>query len=258
MPTFSSIQLGPTGRSVARSYANTISKLVSARKCYAKFISIIFSARTPFLETNIGADPVKDMSDDQRRYKNAMTFLTQEQPGKGGLTLIELYTAKQSKYTQVVAEKNAAFNKALSDSNEATKNEPMPKDKAKEHYDRWVQEHARTWRNYVQAAYMDWVVTGKKEEVEYWFSVVDQDSALSRVEQSKASYVHEFLTSLYLTSFGLFPGNHALGRRPGHRRFMRISEGETRAYRLVRSVKYPTIANSHDHDHIGRTFARPR
>jgi len=32
---------------------------------------------------------------------------------------------------------------------------------------------------------MDWVITGKKEQVEYWFAVVDQDSALARVEKSK-------------------------------------------------------------------------
>ena len=109
------------------------------------------------------------MSEDQRRYKNAMTFLTQEQPGKDGMTLIELYTEKQSKYTKDLAEKNAAFNKALIDAKEATKNNAKPHDAAKEHYDRWVQEHACTWRNCVQAAYMDWVISGKKEEVDYWF-----------------------------------------------------------------------------------------
>jgi len=151
------------------------------------------------------------MSEDQRRYKKAMTVLTQEQPGKDGQTLIELYTEKQSKYTKVVAEKNAAFNNALIASNDATKGDANPKKAAKEHYDRWVQEHARTWRNYVQAAYMDWVVTGKKEEVEYWFSVVDQDSALSRVEQSKASFVLEFLTSFYLTSSDLISRKSCAG-----------------------------------------------
>lgn len=33
MPTFSTLQMGPTGKSVARSYANAIGKLVSAGKC---------------------------------------------------------------------------------------------------------------------------------------------------------------------------------------------------------------------------------
>jgi hypothetical protein len=32
---------------------------------------------------------------------------------------------------------------------------------------------------------MDWVTIGKKEETEYWFSIVDNDSAMSRVEASK-------------------------------------------------------------------------
>jgi len=34
---------------------------------------------------------------------------------------------------------------------------------------------------------MDWVTTGKKEEVEYYFAVVDNESAMSRVEASKVS-----------------------------------------------------------------------
>jgi hypothetical protein len=41
------------------------------------------------------------------------------------------------------------------------------------------------YNNHVQAAYMDWVTLGKKEEVEYYFAIVDNDSAMSRVEASK-------------------------------------------------------------------------
>lgn len=36
---------------------------------------------------------------------------------------------------------------------------------------------------------MELVTLGKKEEVEYWFSIVDCDSAMARVEASKASIV---------------------------------------------------------------------
>jgi hypothetical protein len=90
-----------------------------------------------------------------------MTSLTKEEPS---LTLIELYTQKQSKYTPVIAKKNATF-KAVREAQDHAGFQS--REAAKEHYDRWGQEHAHTWRNYVQAAYMDSVVSGKKE-VESW------------------------------------------------------------------------------------------
>jgi len=107
-------------------------------------------------------------------------------------TLIELYTEKQTRYTQVVAEKTKAFRQAREDAQQVYTN---PKD-VRVAYEKWVEEHARTYRNYVQAAYMDWVVTGKKEEVEFYFAVVDQDTAMARVEQSK----------VILRYFSLLPG----------------------------------------------------
>lgn len=163
MPTLSTLQMGPTGKSVARSYAKAISKLVSAG-------------------TTIGVD-ASSMSDDQKRYDQGMRILSAELPERPGKTLVELYTEKQAAYTQAVENKTKAFDGAL----QRAKDDPLNRtaDQVREAYDKWVSENARTYRNYVQAAYMDWVITGKKEEVEYWFSVVDQDSAFSRVEQSK-------------------------------------------------------------------------
>jgi hypothetical protein len=99
------------------------------------------------------------------------------------MSLVELYTEKQAKYTKACAEKTKAFSDALKDAQLRSKSTKGQR----QLYDQWVQENAKTWRNYVQAAYMDWVITGRKEEVEYWFSVVDQDSAMARVEHSKAS-----------------------------------------------------------------------
>ncbi|TBU31906.1 hypothetical protein BD311DRAFT_804364 [Dichomitus squalens] len=161
MPTLSPIQMGPTGRSVARSYAKAISQLIPAG-------------------TTVGVDELHALTDDQQRYKRAMMNLSTEVEGKG-MTLVELYTKKQAVYTKACEQKTHAFLEALERAAKSTKSVKA----AREWYDQWVEENARTWRNYVQAAYMDWVITGRKEEVEYWFSVVDQDSAMARIEQSK-------------------------------------------------------------------------
>ncbi|CAE7138793.1 unnamed protein product [Rhizoctonia solani] len=169
MPAMAPIQMGPTGRSVSRSYATTISKLVPAG-------------------TTVGVDDGAEMTAEQKRYKQAMETLSREVPGKNGVSLVELYTQKQATYTKAVAEKTKAFQAALKQAQDDPSNRTTAQ--AREDYDRWVQENAKTYRNFVQAAYMDWVITGKKEEVEYWFSVVDQDSALARVEQSKETMRH--------------------------------------------------------------------
>ncbi|EJF57272.1 hypothetical protein DICSQDRAFT_129594 [Dichomitus squalens LYAD-421 SS1] len=161
MPMLSPIQMGPSGRSVSRSYANTISKLIPAG-------------------TTVGVDEGKPLTDDQQRYKQAMSSLSAE-VGDKDMTLVELYTQKQAAYTRACAEKTRAFAEALEKATNSTKSAKA----ARQRYDQWVQENAKTWRNYVQAAYMDWVIMGRKEEVEYWFSVVDQESAMARVEQSK-------------------------------------------------------------------------
>ncbi|KAF8596197.1 hypothetical protein BDV93DRAFT_539470 [Ceratobasidium sp. AG-I] len=164
MPTLSPIQMGPTGRSVARSYANALGKLVPAG-------------------TTVGISEGQAMTEDQKCYKQAMKILSAKVPDKQGQSLVELYAEKQTKYTKAVAEKTQAFQDALTRAQANPANRTHKQ--AREAYDKWVQENARTYRNYVQAAYMDWVIMGKKEEVEYWFSVVDQDSAMARIEKSK-------------------------------------------------------------------------
>ncbi|KAJ7089120.1 hypothetical protein C8R44DRAFT_892496 [Mycena epipterygia] len=163
-PPCSSVPL--TGRSVARSYATAISKLIPAG-------------------TTIGIDEgsTKSFSEDQKRYKQAMTILSAEVPNKNGHTLVELYTLKQKAYTDSVTAKTRAFDEAMKIAQKDPSNKTSEEVRAA--YDHWVQENSRAYRNSVQAAYMDWVIMGKMEEVEYWFSVVDQDSALARVEQSK-------------------------------------------------------------------------
>ncbi|KIK61764.1 hypothetical protein GYMLUDRAFT_996854 [Collybiopsis luxurians FD-317 M1] len=166
MPALAAVQLGPTGRSVARSYATAISKFVPSG-------------------STIGVDEgsTAPLTEQQKRYKQAMALLSAEVPNKDGHTLVELYTIKQRAYTDAVSAKTKAFDDAMIIAQKDPANKTGEQVRAA--YDRWVQENSRAYRNSVQAAYMDWVIMGKKEEVEYWFSVVDQDSALARVEQSK-------------------------------------------------------------------------
>lgn len=128
----------------------------------------------------------KALNDDQKQFKKAMDFLSAPVRDKGGKTNIEVYTDCQAKYTTVVQNKTKAFNGALE---EAQKLHGPNTELVDGVYNKWVEENARVWRNHVQAAYMNWVITGRKEEVEFWFAIVDQDSAMSRVEQSKVCII---------------------------------------------------------------------
>jgi hypothetical protein len=133
-----------------------------------------------------------------------MDWLTAEDPDFPGKNHVEVYVEKQQKYTDVVERKQKAFNAALKAANEDPANKTRVQRRAA--YDAWVNENARTYRNYLQAAYMDWVIVGKKEAVEFWFSIVDMDSAMARVEQSKVSQSSLRSERSNLT---LNPGSHA-------------------------------------------------
>ena len=96
---------------------------------------------------------------------------------------IEVYRDKQLNYTNAFERKIKAFDEALDRAIKDPANTTVALRRAA--YDKWVGENQKTYNNLVQAAYMDWVTLGKKEEVEYYFAIVDNDSAMSRVEASK-------------------------------------------------------------------------
>jgi hypothetical protein len=112
-----------------------------------------------------------------------MNWLTAEHPLCPNQTRVDIYVAKQRRYTEVVEAKTRAFDNALAVAQRDPKNRTIAQQR--EAYDQWVNENARTYRNYIQAAYMDWVITGRKETVEYYFAIVDTDSSMARVEKSK-------------------------------------------------------------------------
>ncbi|KAF9642588.1 hypothetical protein BDM02DRAFT_3235284 [Thelephora ganbajun] len=165
MPTLSGIQLGPTGRSIAQSYGATLSKFCPAGST-----------------TGI-PDDATSLTDEEKRYQDAMNWLLYKDPDHPKQSRIDLYKEKQAEYTDAFERKIKAFNDVL-ERVVADPRYPTLKEQ-REAYDRWVQVNQKTYNNHIQAAYMDWVTTGKKEEVEYYFAVVDNDSAMSRVEASK-------------------------------------------------------------------------
>lgn len=184
MPTLSGIQLGPTGRSVAKSYGATLSKLCPSGLCLAWGMCSMFDDSGVGSTTGI-RDDSGTLSDEERRYQNAMEWLRMKHADYPTKSHIDIYKEKQAKYTDAFERKTKNFNTALQYITDDPRH-PTLNDK-REAYDRWVQENQKTYNNHVQAAYMDWVTTGKKEEVEYYFAVVDNESAMARVEASKAS-----------------------------------------------------------------------
>lgn len=111
-----------------------------------------------------------------------MAWLIKEDAKNPGKTHLDTYIEKQRVYT-------AAEERRIKLSDEAS--ERLMRDPSKtvaqkrEEYDTWIRENSRQLKNAVEAAYKDWVVHGRKEETEYWFSVVDNDSAMARIEASK-------------------------------------------------------------------------
>ena len=130
-----------------------------------------------------------DLDGSERRYQSAMSWLTTPAVPNSAQTRIDVYRDKQTAYTDAFERKVKAFDDALERAMKESPNNPRAA------YDKWVSENHKTYNNHVQAAYMDWVTLGKKEEVEYYFAIVDNDSAMARVEASK---VCGFVDTQYL------------------------------------------------------------
>lgn len=127
--------------------------------------------------------PHDELSDNEKRYKFSMEWLTARDPDNNDKTRVDIYREKQKAYTDAFEHKAEEYAKALRQATHDTANTSLKKQR--EAFDIWVEQNHKTYNNHVQAAYIDWVTMGKKEEVEYHFSIVDNDSAMSRVEASK-------------------------------------------------------------------------
>jgi hypothetical protein len=150
-------------------------------------------------------EPGTNPSADEKRYLDAMKWLLTQDPGTGK-THIQNYVEKQKAYNEAFEKKVKDFDAALQKAKDDPANTTVDLQRAA--YDQFVAENVRIYRALVQAAYMDWVVVGKKEEVEYWFAVVDHDSILSRVEASKVSLVSTMTSTTAVLILEI--GSHAI------------------------------------------------
>jgi len=184
MPALSGVQLGPTGKSVSKSYAATLRKLRTAGWCYLHFSFSSWLTSTSSGSTGISDETSTDrLSPSELRYRRAMDYLVgrdKEEPTK---SRVDLYREKQTLYTDALERKTKAYHGALARATSDPHNTTPHLQRAA--YDRWVAENYEAFNGHVQAAYMNWVTIGKKEEVEHYFSIVDNDSAMSRVNASK-------------------------------------------------------------------------
>ncbi|EWG53996.1 hypothetical protein FVEG_17215 [Fusarium verticillioides 7600] len=141
------------------------------------------------IDSLIPASPVVTPSPDipshgKMDYAKSMELLKLKIPGTSK-TVIEAYRDKEMKWAErqqawEQAKINAA-RKAESAIEEGTKDYVK---KRQEYFDKWMKSEAKSYKNAIQAAWMDWVINGKKMEVDMIFGMVQVDS-MARIENSK-------------------------------------------------------------------------
>ncbi|KAF5603989.1 hypothetical protein FPCIR_1050 [Fusarium pseudocircinatum] len=170
MMPIANIMIGNTGKSVARSYSCALDALLPAKAT----ISSGEGARSP----------------GESHYDAAMKFLRQKDAN--GKTAVDLYREKQQAWCQAQAAWDKAKIQAQANAEDAEKRyPPTPGDdflaKQKQYIADWTQMNYMMFRTETQGAWMDWVVNGQKYNVDFNFGVVDVDSIMSQIEDSKES-----------------------------------------------------------------------
>lgn len=115
-----------------------------------------------------------------------MEWLLTEDEGNPGKTHLQTYIEKRSLYIEAEDRKIQVSQEAYS--NVIGELSASSVEKQREAYNDWLRFNARDLRNDVEAAYEDWIINGRKQAVEHWFALVDDESALGFVQKSKASH----------------------------------------------------------------------
>ncbi|RSL93925.1 hypothetical protein CEP52_012953 [Fusarium oligoseptatum] len=175
------IMLGPTGKSVSRSYYTALDTLVPRKTDIGS------------TDIDLGAKPNKST-----RYGQALDFLRSnvevsqkrisEQKVKGAKkkvlqmggteSLVEVHVAKQLAWAEARAKLDEARNQAV----DARMNRADQQGSA-EYSER--QKNIRNAQAETHARWMDWVANGDKSRVDYAFALVDRDSIMARIEKAK-------------------------------------------------------------------------
>lgn len=164
MCPLSYIMVGNTGKSVSRSYSRALDGLVPRQATV----------------TSGGVNPIR--SPGEKGYDDAMAYLTKRDE-KTGLTPVDIYVEKQSLWTEAQEAWDKAKLRAQKEAMAAF-DDPVSQ---RQHYDDWNQANYRKYKFAVQGRWIDWVANGHKYDVEFNFGMVDTDSIMARVENSKES-----------------------------------------------------------------------
>ncbi|KAK0612567.1 hypothetical protein B0T17DRAFT_564881 [Bombardia bombarda] len=165
MCPLSYIMVGNTGKSVSRSYSRALDGLVPKHAT---------------VKTG-GKNPIR--SPGEQGYDDAMKYLTTVDDTTG-LTPVDIYVEKQTLWAEAQDEWDKAKLKAQKD---ATLQHPDDTVLQRQTYDEWNQANYRKYKFAVQARWMDWVSNGHKYNVEFNFGMVDTESIMARIENSKES-----------------------------------------------------------------------
>ncbi|UPK92186.1 hypothetical protein LCI18_003121 [Fusarium solani-melongenae] len=164
MIPLSKIMMGPTGKSVARSYGAALDMLIPED--------------APIDDLDKSNDAKNKAAE---RYTAAMKYLTSTVPNSSK-SVVDVYVEKQQAWSDAMKEWDQAKQAARA---EAKRIFPDSVPRQQGHYDEWNQANFRNYKNHSQAKYMDWIVNGCKYKVDYYFGIVDVSSAMKRVESSK-------------------------------------------------------------------------
>ncbi|KAH8144641.1 uncharacterized protein LAJ45_11350 [Morchella importuna] len=169
MVPLSTVMLGPSGKSVSRSYLSALDHLVPAN-------SGLDLEHLESDETSAATTKYKSGS----KYNAAMSYLRSPAPvNTSGRTIVDVYIEKQTAYARAQSILEGVL----------IKNAGAAKSKAGMNADELAIATSEMKRanDKLQAAWMDWVINGHKTMIDHHFAVVDTTTIMSRIEMAKAA-----------------------------------------------------------------------
>ncbi|KAH7259039.1 uncharacterized protein BKA55DRAFT_591838 [Fusarium redolens] len=158
------LAVGNERKSVASGYAHAIDTLIPARPTFTP---------SPGIPSHGKMD-----------YAKSMEFLKQKVPGTSK-TIVEVYRDKEMKWAEQQQIWEKAKIQAARDAEDAFREGTKDYvEKRQKYFDDWCKEESKSYKSAVQAAWMDWVVNGKKYAVDFNFGMIQMDS-MERIESSK-------------------------------------------------------------------------
>ncbi|GIJ92596.1 hypothetical protein Asppvi_001874 [Aspergillus pseudoviridinutans] len=188
------VMLGPTGKSVTRSYYTALDMLVP-RKTDIGSVDV---------ETDFSSESKSKYSQAMRFLRSKESILTPDSEVKGSRvalvkdkaaqigiqgTVVDRYVEKQLAWSEARGKWDAVRSEAL----EAREARPEMQSAAAFSA---RQKDIKRAQGELHARWMDWVVNGDKFRVDYCFALVDRDSVMARIERAKEATRDAMLTSI--------------------------------------------------------------